>query len=366
MPLTRPIPAYLSPQATAGGTAASACFMECDPAGPLGCTSGQFLDSPMGDDCPGALSEDEQCSTHKKRPRCFDDRLEPCGVVLDGSCSDLWPPVAAGIPRLLSAAAPTGAAAPLEATKAAGRSLFLSTQSSGSVNVGNGGCCVRLGASASASSAPRPPSPDSHRRGAAGSSLPDGSRGFLSDIDSSCENGGGGHSAPSSSSLAASRGGRDDGSAMGLAAKAAAGQCASWADIPDDLLRRVLAQLQPSYLRVFRLVCRPWEQMAGRFIRSLKPERLRVASRTLSERFPYVQSLDLSDCVNIVTCHRANELRLRSALTDGMLACVAGMTRLTDINLRGCSSITGEGAWLWRARQGGGGGSCELLGAGLA
>lgn len=116
---------------------------------------------------------------------------------------------------------------------------------------------------------------------------------------------------------------------------------ATWADIPDDLLKRVLTRLHPSSLRLC-LVCRSWEQMAGRFVVSLKPERL-CEDRLLGSRFPYVHSLDLSNCVNVVHCVRANELRLRSALTDRQLACAAGLLKLQEVSLRGCTSITGEG-----------------------
>lgn len=73
----------------------------------------------------------------------------------------------------------------------------------------------------------------------------------------------------------------------------------NWAALPDDLLKRVLGFLPPSYLRVIRLVCHAWEQASGRFLTSLAPEKL-LLQPSLSQRCPNLLSLDLSNCLNEV------------------------------------------------------------------
>ena len=115
-----------------------------------------------------------------------------------------------------------------------------------------------------------------------------------------------------------------------------------WQHLPDDLLKRVLSFLPNSYLRVTRLVCRQWERAAGRFLTSLAPETLALQP-PLSLRCSNLVSLDLSNCLTEVHCFRAKELGLRSLLHDRHLESLLGLTRLTELKLRGCSGITTAG-----------------------
>lgn len=115
-----------------------------------------------------------------------------------------------------------------------------------------------------------------------------------------------------------------------------------WQHLPDDLLKRILSFLPNSYLRVMRLVCRQWEHATARFLTSLAPETLALHP-PLSHRCPALVSLDLSNCLTEVHCFRAKELGLRSLMHDGHLGSLAGLRRLTELKLRGCSGITAAG-----------------------
>lgn len=114
-----------------------------------------------------------------------------------------------------------------------------------------------------------------------------------------------------------------------------------WHDIPDDILKRVLERLQPSTLRVLRLVCRGWEAAASRLLRHLRPET--ICSKHLATRFPSLRSLDLSSASMGVDFASPKSLRLQSLLLDDHLAELAGLTRLEQLSLRGCTLISGLG-----------------------
>lgn len=121
----------------------------------------------------------------------------------------------------------------------------------------------------------------------------------------------------------------------------AAGAATPWADVPDDILRRVLDQLQPSTLRVLRLVCRGWETAASRLLVHLRPEG--IAGKQLGHRFPSLHSLDLSNCCMGVDFTTPRMLRLQSLLCNEHLGELAGLSRLEQLSLRGCSRLTGAG-----------------------
>ncbi|KAI7839637.1 hypothetical protein COHA_006636 [Chlorella ohadii] len=125
------------------------------------------------------------------------------------------------------------------------------------------------------------------------------------------------------------------------AVAAAAAAAAPWADPPDDILKRVLDQLQPSTLRVLRLVCRGWEAAASRLLVHLRPEG--IAGKQLASRFPSLHSLDLSNCCMGVDFTTPRMLRLQSLLCNEHLAELAGLGRLEQLSLRGCSRLTGAG-----------------------
>lgn len=68
-----------------------------------------------------------------------------------------------------------------------------------------------------------------------------------------------------------------------------------WADeLPDDLLRGVLARMPPAHLRVARLVCCGWAAATGRVMSRLQPEALHGGR--LAARFPHLRALCLSHC----------------------------------------------------------------------
>lgn len=75
------------------------------------------------------------------------------------------------------------------------------------------------------------------------------------------------------------------------------------------LPRQVLDQLQPSTLRVLRLVCRGWEAAASRLLVHLRPEG--IAGKQLASRFPSLHSLDLSNCCMGVDFTTPRMLRLQ-------------------------------------------------------
>ena len=72
---------------------------------------------------------------------------------------------------------------------------------------------------------------------------------------------------------------------------------------------QVLERLQPSTLRVLRLVCRGWEAAASRLLRHLRPET--VVGKQLGRRFPALHSLDLSNCQMGVDFASPRMLRLQ-------------------------------------------------------
>lgn len=72
---------------------------------------------------------------------------------------------------------------------------------------------------------------------------------------------------------------------------------------------QVLERLQPSKLRVLRLVCRGWEAAACRVLRHMRPEA--VVGKQLGRRFPALHSLDLSSCAMGVDFASPRMLRLQ-------------------------------------------------------
>lgn len=72
---------------------------------------------------------------------------------------------------------------------------------------------------------------------------------------------------------------------------------------------QVLDRLQPSTLRVLRLVCRGWEAAASRLLRHMRPET--VVGKQLSRRFPCLHSLDLSNALMGVDFASPRQLRLQ-------------------------------------------------------
>ena len=71
----------------------------------------------------------------------------------------------------------------------------------------------------------------------------------------------------------------------------------------------MLEQLQPSTLRVLRLVCRGWEGATSRLLVHLRPEG--IARKQLARRFPSLHSLDLSNCCMGVDFASPRMLRLQ-------------------------------------------------------
>ncbi|KAL4858834.1 F-box/LRR-repeat protein 16 [Chlorella vulgaris] len=114
-----------------------------------------------------------------------------------------------------------------------------------------------------------------------------------------------------------------------------------WAEVPDDVYKRVLEQLAPSTPRVLRLVCRGWEAATSRLMCHLRPEA--VAGKRLGRRFPALHSLDLCAAHMGVGFATPRLLRLQSLLQDEHLAELAGLRRLEQLSLRGCSQLSGTG-----------------------
>ena len=113
--------------------------------------------------------------------------------------------------------------------------------------------------------------------------------------------------------------------------------CSPWVDVPDDVLQRILDRMAPSALRVLRLVCRGWEAAVSRQLRHLRP--CELVGKRLGERFPALRSLDLSNAAMGVDFATPRALRLQSLLRDEHLAELAGLTRLAQLSLRGCSRL---------------------------
>ncbi|KAK9832494.1 hypothetical protein WJX81_002101 [Elliptochloris bilobata] len=125
-----------------------------------------------------------------------------------------------------------------------------------------------------------------------------------------------------------------------LAGGAALAMRPRWADeLPDDLLRGVLARMPPAHLRVARLVCRGWAAATGRLMSRLQPERLQGGR--LAARFPHLRALCLSHCGHRVVSIDRHVLQLQSTLGDCAMAEVACLTSLTQLSLRGCGGLTG-------------------------
>lgn len=125
-------------------------------------------------------------------------------------------------------------------------------------------------------------------------------------------------------------------------ASIACGACegpSPWHDLPDDVLRRVLDHLPSHYLRVARLVCCGWHRSIGRTLVHLTPESL----EGVALRFSNLRALDLSCCETEVEVTGLGALRLGSALADASLGHLAGLRRLEELTLRGCTRLEGPG-----------------------
>lgn len=90
---------------------------------------------------------------------------------------------------------------------------------------------------------------------------------------------------------------------------------------PHGWPHQVLEQLQPSTLRVLRLVCRGWEGATSRLLVHLRPEG--IAGKHLARRFPSLHSLDLSNCCMGVDFASPRMLRLQVRLRPAGVAWVA-------------------------------------------
>lgn len=92
-----------------------------------------------------------------------------------------------------------------------------------------------------------------------------------------------------------------------------------------------MERLQPSTLRVLRLVCHGWEAAASRLLTHLRPEA--VVGKQLSRRFPALHSLDLSNAHMGVDLTTPRTLRLQVRRAAPRLARPLGLLCLAGCGL---------------------------------
>lgn len=138
----------------------------------------------------------------------------------------------------------------------------------------------------------------------------------------------------------------------------------AWPDLPNDLFTLVLSRLPPADVQAALLVCRSWLAGFSAGLASLRPRSLDVPR--LAARFPALSRLDLggpaarrvgdADVTALVAgLPRLASLSLASAegLTDGGVAALPGLTRLTALSVYNCCRVSmvvlGVG-WGWGRR----------------
>jgi predicted small secreted protein len=120
-----------------------------------------------------------------------------------------------------------------------------------------------------------------------------------------------------------------------------------WAELPDELLAKVLELLQAAgqarglgfsqASATVRLVCAAWKAVHDALVMRLvlKPQTTDEAMGMLVRRFPAVVSLEMkrkqSDYIN------------RALLTNEGMRAVSNLPALTSLNLTGCNKVTGAG-----------------------
>jgi hypothetical protein len=119
--------------------------------------------------------------------------------------------------------------------------------------------------------------------------------------------------------------------------------CTCWAELPDDVLRRIVEYLPLHTLRVVRAVCCGWKTSLEATVQRLRPDGP-LPQISLSTRFLQLRSLDLSYVASSLDDQgNFGKLTYTSCLVDDDLATLAGLNHLTTLSLRGCSLLTGRG-----------------------
>lgn len=112
-----------------------------------------------------------------------------------------------------------------------------------------------------------------------------------------------------------------------------------WANLPVDIMSKVLEYLPISSHRVIRATCRGWNKAVGSTFVYLKPES--VKNPNYAYHFPNLHTLDLSSADTEMICHWDNQFELVSGVKDEDLASIPHIRQLSALYLSNCSGLRG-------------------------
>mmetsp|Transcript_17075 Transcript_17075/g.47662 ORF Transcript_17075/g.47662 Transcript_17075/m.47662 type:complete len:834 (-) Transcript_17075:392-2893(-) len=147
----------------------------------------------------------------------------------------------------------------------------------------------------------------------------------------------------------------------GISHRYEASNTCCWQRLPDSLIGSILQLLDSVDVAAVRCVCKYWHDSGTSAVVSLKPQALNIEG--LASRFPRLKSLDLSNVTEQITTQRLAALgtslsglsilnlgrhhrMIVSHVTDEGLGALAGLTRLSTLNLAQCVHITDRGLCL--------------------
>jgi len=115
--------------------------------------------------------------------------------------------------------------------------------------------------------------------------------------------------------------------------------CTGWADLPADVLSKIMEYLPNSSHRVLRATCCGWSKAIGSGYKYLKPDS--VKSQGFVRRFPSLRTLDVSSADTKVVCNWDNSMELVSDVEDDDLEFIPHLQRLSMVYLTNCVGLNG-------------------------
>lgn len=115
--------------------------------------------------------------------------------------------------------------------------------------------------------------------------------------------------------------------------------CTGWANLPADILSKILEYLPNSSRRVLRATCHSWNKAVGSTFKYVKPDS--VKNQDFVCRFPNVRTLDMSSADTEMVCHGDNSVELVSGVDDEDLESIPQLQHLSVLYLTNCAALQG-------------------------